>query len=148
MPRAAKPKEDKVPAAEKVEKVAKGKVEKVVAAKPKEPKVDKAPKEKAAAKPAAKVAKEDKPAKGDKPEKKKKDPNAPKGVSGPYIWFCQDKRASVKEGLPDGASIGDIGKALGELWKTVTDAEKKKYNLLAEKDKERHAKEMAAYKPE
>lgn len=56
-----------------------------------------------------------------------------------------DKRASIKAAHPSWG-IGEIGKELGSLWKTVTDADKAKYTKMAEKDKERYKRELEAYK--
>ena len=53
-----------------------------------------------------------------------KDPNAPKKPSGPYIFFCNEKRESVKQAHPD-YKVAEIGRALGELWKELTDDDKK-----------------------
>jgi hypothetical protein len=50
-------------------------------------------------------------------------PNAPKGASGAYIWFCQEKRAGVKAKHP-AWGIGEIGKELGTEWKALDDKQK------------------------
>ncbi len=42
-------------------------------------------------------------------------------------------------------TVTDIGKRLGELWKEVSEEDKKKFYELAEKDKERYNKENAKY---
>jgi hypothetical protein len=39
----------------------------------------------------------------------------PKRAPSPYIVFCTEKRAEVKEQNPD-ASFGELGKILGQLW--------------------------------
>ena len=49
---------------------------------------------------------------------------APKKPSGAYIFFCSAKRPEVKKTHPT-ASMAEMTKELGALWKTVTDAEKK-----------------------
>ena len=82
----------------------------------------------------------------DKKPKAKKDPNAPKKPCGAYIFFCNDKRAAIKAEHPDWG-IGELGKARGAQWKGLTDADKTPYAKQAEKDKERYAKAIAAYKP-
>ncbi|GIL65240.1 hypothetical protein Vafri_19053 [Volvox africanus] len=82
-----------------------------------------------------------------KKEKKIKDPNAPKKPLGAYMWFCKDVRESVKKENP-GLSVTEIGKRLGELWKEVSEEDKKKYLKQAEEDKERYNKESAAYNKE
>jgi upstream-binding transcription factor len=40
----------------------------------------------------------------------------------------------------------EVSKLLGQEWKKMTEEQKKPYTLLAEKDKERYIKEVAAYK--
>ncbi|EAY08175.1 HMG box family protein [Trichomonas vaginalis G3] len=55
----------------------------------------------------------------------------------PYIFFCQEKRPQVKEENP-GIAFGDIAKKLGEMWKNLSEEEKKPYMEMAEKDKEAH----------
>jgi len=85
-----------------------------------------------------------------KRKKKEKDPNAPKRAMSSYMFFTQDKRAEVLGELQKsrpGAKImvGDVAKKLGEMWKTVTTSDKKKYEDLAAKDKERYIKAKAEY---
>jgi hypothetical protein len=56
------------------------------------------------------------------------------------------KRLAVCWGLlAAGMTVTDIGKRLGELWKEVSEEDKKKFYELAEKDKERYNKENAKY---
>ncbi len=85
--------------------------------------------------------------KKDKKEKKKKDPNAPKKNMTAYILFSNDKRPEVKEENPD-LKFGDVAKELGRLWKDASSSTKKKYEKLAEKEKERYTSEMADYSPD
>lgn len=84
--------------------------------------------------------------KGDKPRKKKepKDPNAPKKPSGAYIHFCNTIRETIKKENPEFQAT-EIVKAMGAKWKGMNDDEKKKFFEMAEADKERYAKENAAY---
>ena len=81
-----------------------------------------------------------------KEEKKLKDPNAPKKPKSAYIFFSNNNRASVKEetGL---TSLGDISKELGKRWKSMDAEEKKEYNDMENKDKDRYYNEMKKYKP-
>ena len=60
--------------------------------------------------------------------------------------YSNDKRAAIKAAHPSWG-IGEIGKELGQLWKSVSDADKAKYAKQAEKDKDRYKRELAAYKP-
>ena len=81
-------------------------------------------------------------------KKAKKDPNRPKGATSAYIYFSNAKRDEVKQSNPAIAGdVREIAKKLGEMWKSMSDKEKKPYNLMAEKDKERYSKEMASYVP-
>jgi hypothetical protein len=89
---------------------------------------------------AAKPVKEKK----EKKEKKVKDPNAPKGPLGAYMFFCKDKRESVKAKHADWG-VAEIGRELGGMWKALTDKDKKKYEDQAAKDKDRYKKEMEKY---
>lgn len=43
--------------------------------------------------------------------------------------------------------FGDLTKAIAAEWNGMSDADKKKYNDMAAKDKERYEREKAAYKP-
>ncbi|KAG2499803.1 hypothetical protein HYH03_002099 [Edaphochlamys debaryana] len=77
-------------------------------------------------------------------KKKAKDPNAPKKPCGAYMWFCKEMREAVKADNP-GASVTDIGRRLGELWKEANEEEKRKFHKLADEDKERYNRENARY---
>jgi len=78
--------------------------------------------------------------------KRKKDPNAPKKWMTGYLLFCGDQRKKLENNTPK-LSATDITKKLGELWKAVTEKEKKKYEELSKKDKERYENEMKDYVP-
>lgn len=75
--------------------------------------------------------------------KRKKDPNAPKRALSAFFCFCNDERPKVKAAHP-GYSVGDIAKELGRRWESCPN--KSKYEAMANKDKERYEREMAAYK--
>lgn len=77
--------------------------------------------------------------------RRKKDPNAPKRALSAFFWFCNDERPAIREANP-GCTVGDVAKELGRKWADVDEADKKRYGAMAEKDKERYAKEMAVYK--
>ncbi|GAB4814016.1 hypothetical protein N2152v2_001062 [Parachlorella kessleri] len=88
-----------------------------------------------------------KAAKGEKKEKKtkaKKDPNAPKRGLTAYILYSNAVRDEVKKENPE-AKMGELSKIIGEKWKGLTDEEKAPFQKKAEADKERYAKEKAAY---
>ncbi|KAI8390215.1 high mobility group box domain-containing protein [Blakeslea trispora] len=84
-----------------------------------------------------------------KPEEKKrrtkKDPNSPKRGLSAYMFFSQERRATVKEENPE-ASFGQIGKILGEKWQAMSAEEKKPYVEKAEADKKRYESEKASAK--
>lgn len=84
---------------------------------------------------------------GDKKKRKKKAKNSPKNASGPYIFFCKEEREKIKKELPDLKSQ-EILKELGQRWKLIKDTDKvKKYQEMAEVDKERFKEEMKNYVP-
>jgi len=87
-----------------------------------------------------KSAKADKSAGG----KKKKDPNAPKRGLSAYMFFANDTRDKVREDNP-GIKFGEVGKMLGEKWKTLTDKQKAPYEAKAATDKKRYEDEKVAY---
>jgi len=80
-----------------------------------------------------------------KKKKAKKDPNAPKKGKTSFMFFSNSIRSTVKTEKPD-LSFGEIGKEIGERWKALNPEEKGKYEKMAEDDKARAKKEMAAYK--
>jgi len=89
------------------------------------------------------------PAKGEKGRGKKrrqtKDPNAPKRSLSAFFWFCNDERPKVK-GMNPEYGVGEIAKELGRLWSEADQEMKRKYEAMAERDKARYEREMAAYK--
>lgn len=78
--------------------------------------------------------------------KKKKDPNAPKRPSSSYILFCGEKRDDVKKANPK-MSATEITSRLGEMWKSVSEKERKRFEEASAKDKVRYEKEMENYTP-
>jgi hypothetical protein len=82
----------------------------------------------------------------DKPKKKKakKDPNAPKRPMNAYMFYMQDKRASVKEKNPN-LSNTELLSALGAEWKKLSEKEKEPYNAKNAVDKTRYETEMKKY---
>eukprot|EP00301_Raphidiophrys_heterophryoidea_P005784 c12394_g1_i3.p1 GENE.c12394_g1_i3~~c12394_g1_i3.p1 ORF type:complete len:245 (+),score=70.60 c12394_g1_i3:222-956(+) len=83
----------------------------------------------------------------EKPTKKraKKDPNKPKGSLSAYMFYNREVRPTVSSSHPD-ATFGDVGKLIGQQWKDLQPAQKKKFDDLAAKDKKRYEADMAAYK--
>lgn len=77
----------------------------------------------------------------------KKDPNAPKRNLSSYMFFCQANREQIKKENPN-ANFGQMGKLLGERWKSLTEEEKKPYIIQAEADSKRYQNEKALWKGE
>jgi hypothetical protein len=79
--------------------------------------------------------------------KKIKDPDAPKRGKSSYIYFCVEKRESIKKANPD-MSAKDIIKELGRVWREkVNDEDKSRYTKLSTDDKIRYENEMKDYTP-
>jgi hypothetical protein len=76
--------------------------------------------------------------------KKRRDPNAPKAVSNAYMIFCKQRRQELKAASPD-LPFGKIGARLGEMWRQMSNEEKKPYEEQAALDRERYRKEMLDY---
>ncbi|KAI9141544.1 high mobility group box domain-containing protein, partial [Paraphysoderma sedebokerense] len=72
----------------------------------------------------------------------RKDPLKPKKARSAFTYFMSAIRSKVVE-ENDGASFGDIGRIVGEKWRTLPEDEKKKYEALAKNDLERYEKEAA-----
>ena len=70
----------------------------------------------------------------------------PKSYRTPYILFCQAKRDSVVRSNPSLKSDPNgILKKMGEVWKTLSAKEKKKYEAESLKDREKYNAEIAVY---
>lgn len=85
-----------------------------------------------------------------KKHKKKKDPNAPKRPITAFIQFSNKMRDTAKERLTSEGSEAtpkDVVRKLGEMWKALSEEQKKPYNDEAKKDKDRYDAEMAKYVP-
>jgi len=80
-----------------------------------------------------------------KKRRRTKDPNAPKRSLSAFFWFCNDERPKLKAIHPD-LGIGQIAKELGRLWSEVDAHVKRNYEAMAERDKARYERDMAAYR--
>ncbi|KAL4224373.1 FACT complex subunit ssrp1 [Mactra antiquata] len=99
--------------------------------------------EKAKAK-SAKTVREDGTRKKKK-KKEEKDPNRPKRPQTAYfIWFMSE-RENIKSDNP-GASVTDISKKAGELWKAMSAEDKKPFDQKAKEAKEAYEEAMKEYK--
>lgn len=79
-----------------------------------------------------------------KQRKKRKDPNAPKRASNAYMIFCKERRAQLKEERPD-LPFGQLGAKLGEMWRELSNEQKKPYETQASMDRDRYKKAMHSY---
>jgi len=73
--------------------------------------------------------------------KKAKDPNAPKRAMSAFFFWMQENRDKLKK---PGMGVADVAKAAGHEWGKLTD--KSRWEKLAEGDKKRYEKDIAAYK--
>ncbi|XP_047317642.1 HMG1/2-like protein isoform X3 [Impatiens glandulifera] len=60
-------------------------------------------------------------------------------------WIREDFRKQYKEKHPNNKSVAAVGKAAGDKWKSLSDAEKAPYISKAEKRKVDYNKSMDAY---
>ena len=85
---------------------------------------------------------------GKKPAKKAKatkDPNKPKRPASAFFLFMEEFRKQYKEKHPNNKSVAVVGKAGGDKWKSLSEAEKAPYVAKAEKRKTEYNKNMEAY---
>ncbi|CAJ0568087.1 unnamed protein product, partial [Mesorhabditis spiculigera] len=73
----------------------------------------------------------------------KKDPNAPKRYQSAYMIWLNENRSTIKK---DGDTVADTAKRGGELWKAMTEDDKKQWEEKSAKDKTRYEAEMAEWK--
>ncbi|CAH8531659.1 unnamed protein product [Heterobilharzia americana] len=78
-----------------------------------------------------------------KKRKGPKDPSVPTRAWSAFFFFCDEFRAKVRENNPDW-KVADVAKELGRQWETCQD--KAKYELLAQKDKQRYEEDMIKYR--
>ncbi|EOY17821.1 hypothetical protein SCA6_000161 [Theobroma cacao] len=75
----------------------------------------------------------------------KKDPNKPKRPATAFFVFLEEFRKIYKQEHPKVKAVSAVGKAGGEKWKSLSDAEKAPYEAKAAKRKSEYEKLMAAY---
>ncbi|XP_019233698.1 PREDICTED: HMG1/2-like protein [Nicotiana attenuata] len=80
-----------------------------------------------------------------KAKKAAKDPNKPKRPPSAFFVFMEEFRKTYKEKHPNNKSVAAVGKAGGDAWKKLSDAEKAPYQAKAEKRKAEYQKNMDAY---
>ncbi|KAJ7515800.1 hypothetical protein O6H91_22G029100 [Diphasiastrum complanatum] len=81
-----------------------------------------------------------------KERKAKKDPNQPKRPPTAFFIFLEEFRKTYKEQHPNVKGVAAVGKAGGDKWKELSDAEKAPYIAKASQRKIDYDKSMAAYK--
>jgi len=83
--------------------------------------------------------------------KAQKNPNAPKRAKSSYMFYSEEHREKVTNSLKKknpnykGSLMGLVSKELGAKWKKLKPEQKKKYEALAQKDKERYQQEMEEF---
>ncbi|XP_022769399.1 high mobility group B protein 2-like [Durio zibethinus] len=82
---------------------------------------------------------------GKKSGKAAKDPNKPKRPASAFFVFMEEFREQYKKDHPKNKSVAAVGKAGGDKWKSMSEAEKAPYIAKAEKRKTEYEKNMKAY---
>ncbi|XP_062198471.1 HMG1/2-like protein [Phragmites australis] len=77
--------------------------------------------------------------------KAEKDPNKPKRPPSAFFVFMEGFRKDYKEKHPNVKQVSVIGKAGGDKWKSMSDAEKAPFVAKAEKLKAEYNKKMDTY---
>ena len=85
----------------------------------------------------------EKPKKGRK-EKKERDPNRPKKATTPYLFYTQDRRATLKAEQPE-LGPRDIVRRMGAEWNELDAATKEPYDEKGARAKVRYTAAMAEY---
>jgi high mobility group protein B1 len=76
------------------------------------------------------------------------DSNKPRGRMSAYAFFVQTCREEHKKKHPnENVVFAEFSKKCAERWKTMSDKEKQRFHLLADKDRKRYESEMSNYKP-
>jgi len=75
----------------------------------------------------------------------RKAPQAPKRFRSSYIFFFEANEKRIKTELGVHASAPEVSKRVGELWRTLTEGERKHWENEAAKDMERFMNEKATY---
>jgi len=78
-------------------------------------------------------------------KKKPKDKNAPKKPQTAYFVMCNEKRNEIKASL-ENPTMAAVSKKMGEMWKNLSEDERKYYIQKNVEQKERYEREMAIYK--
>ena len=80
--------------------------------------------------------------------KKLKDPNKPKRSKSCYLFFCDENRTNVINELKQKNNkfkIGEVQRILGNMWKNLSDEEKKPFIDKSLEEKEIYKQKMEEY---
>lgn len=77
---------------------------------------------------------------GRKLRRRRWNPSLPKRPLSAYFWFCQDRRGQLKTNNPE-MGLVDLAKALGRMWGETSPVDKKVYEIMASKDRDRYFKD-------
>ncbi|KAI9077375.1 hypothetical protein K1719_040688 [Acacia pycnantha] len=80
-----------------------------------------------------------------KRRKAAKDPNKPKRPPSAFFVFMSEFREQYKKEHPDNKSVTAVGKAGGNEWRTMSDADKAPHVAQAQKKKAEYEKTIKAY---
>ncbi|GMH18902.1 hypothetical protein Nepgr_020743 [Nepenthes gracilis] len=84
-------------------------------------------------------------AKASKKGKAAKDPSKPKRPASAFFVFMEEFRVQYKQKHPNNKSVAVVGKAGGDKWKSMPEAEKAPYIQKADKRKAEYERNMKAY---
>lgn len=76
----------------------------------------------------------------------KKDANAPKKARSAYTYYLEESHARIKVTNPD-APFGIVSKQISAEWKSMSEADKRRYEDLSRQDKLRYVEEKSEYVP-
>lgn len=79
-----------------------------------------------------------------KKRKRKRDPDAPARPLSAYLWFCTDTRPKIAQQHPD-YSLTQVTRELAKLWNECDQETKKKFQSMAEYDRQYYIKEKELY---
>ncbi|KAG5459471.1 MAG: hypothetical protein BJ554DRAFT_122, partial [Olpidium bornovanus] len=78
-------------------------------------------------------------------KRKKKDPNAPKHPRSAFLFYLSDTRAEVAARCPEGTKMQSVTRFVADMWKGMTEEQKRPWLEVSDADKRRYAEEMDAY---
>lgn len=76
--------------------------------------------------------------------KKRRDPRQPKRPLSGYLQFCKSQRLKIKEDYPE-LKMTELSSKMGQIWKNLSEDERKPYNEAFLTDKDRYEAEMEEF---